>query len=302
MYRISTNQYYSSSMRQMAALTQNADRLQTQVATGKRLANPSDDSVSYQRLALIKRGTADDATYAANMSMAQSVVSTADTTLGSIEEQLQRASELAIQANSGILSESDLEAIAVALEGMVEDLVSLANTKDLRGAPLFGGSADAAFERAADGSVTYVGSAATGGVPIGESASVQLSDNGGRIFGGTGDPASPDMFAAITALAAALRDGSDVAGAVGEALGELDRSMSEVTVTRSVVGARGARLDFEADRFQEVDLDRQATRSAIEDTDVPTAIAELQKTLTILQATQASFTKLSGLSLFDYLR
>jgi flagellar hook-associated protein 3 FlgL len=31
-------------------------------------------------------------------------------------------------------------------------------------------------------------------------------------------------------------------------------------------------------------------------------VVELQKTMTILSATQASFTKLSALSLFDYLR
>ncbi len=302
MYRISTSQYYSKSMSQMASLTQNADRLQTQVATGKKLVNPSDDSVSYQRLALIRRGAANDATYAGNVALAQSVVTTADTTLGNVEQQLQRATELALQANSGVLSKDNLEVIAVALDGIVEDLVSLANTKDVRGAPLFGAGGDAAFTRNPDGSVSYVGANATDGVPIGDSATVQLSDNGGRIFGGSGDPANPDMFAAIAALAAALRDGSDVSGAVGEALGELDRSLSEVTTSRSVIGARGARLDFETDRLRDVDLDRQETRSAIEDTDVPAAIAELQKTLTILQATQASFTKLSGLSLFDYLR
>ena len=48
--------------------------------------------------------------------------------------------------------------------------------------------------------------------------------------------------------------------------------------------------------------DREITRSSIEDTDVTQAITELQKTMTILSAAQASFTKLSNLSLFDYLR
>jgi len=49
-------------------------------------------------------------------------------------------------------------------------------------------------------------------------------------------------------------------------------------------------------------VSREETRTAIEDTDIPTAVAELQKTLTVLQATQASFSKLTGMSLFDYLR
>ena len=54
--------------------------------------------------------------------------------------------------------------------------------------------------------------------------------------------------------------------------------------------------------MKDVATDREATRSALEDTDVTAAITNLQKTMTILQATQASFTKLASLSLFDYLK
>lgn len=302
MFRISTNSFYSRSTSQMAALSQNADKLQTQIATGKKLSGPSDDAVTYQRLAQLRRNELDDATYAGNVAMAQGVVAAADTTLETIQQQLQRAAELAIQANSGSRSPEDLQVIATALDGMLEDLVALANTRDVRGQPIFGAGGDGAFERAADGTVSYVGGVSTGGVPIGESASVQLSDNGARIFGGDGDPVVTDMFATVAALAAALRDGTDVAGGVEDALEGLEAAQTQVTTARSVVGARGARLDFETQRLEDVALDRDETRVAIESTDIGTAIAELQKTLTILNATQASFTKLSGLSLFDYLR
>ena len=50
------------------------------------------------------------------------------------------------------------------------------------------------------------------------------------------------------------------------------------------------------------DLTARTAVKIMEDTDITSAVTELQKTLTILQATQASFTKLTGLSLFDYLR
>ena len=36
--------------------------------------------------------------------------------------------------------------------------------------------------------------------------------------------------------------------------------------------------------------------------DIATNIAQLQQTMTVLQATQASFTKLTSVSLFDYLK
>ncbi|WP_374137885.1 flagellin, partial [Sphingomonas sp.] len=63
-----------------------------------------------------------------------------------------------------------------------------------------------------------------------------------------------------------------------------------------------ARLDLETARLESTALTREAERSGIEDTDLTTAIIELQKTTTILQATQASLGRLSSLSLFDYLR
>ena len=68
------------------------------------------------------------------------------------------------------------------------------------------------------------------------------------------------------------------------------------------LGARAQRVDIESARMTDIATDREITRSAIEDTDVTQAITELQKTMTILSAAQASFTKLSNLSLFDYLR
>ncbi len=49
-------------------------------------------------------------------------------------------------------------------------------------------------------------------------------------------------------------------------------------------------------------MTRETERSSIEDTDLTTAIIELQKATTILQATQASIGRLTSLSLFDYLR
>ncbi|MBL7344927.1 hypothetical protein, partial [Escherichia coli] len=59
---------------------------------------------------------------------------------------------------------------------------------------------------------------------------------------------------------------------------------------------------LQADRLTSVAETREATRSGIEDTDIPTAVASLQKTLTVLQATQASFSKLTSVSLFDYIK
>ena len=53
---------------------------------------------------------------------------------------------------------------------------------------------------------------------------------------------------------------------------------------------------------REAQTDRTELRSSLEDVDVTQAYTELSKTMTILTATQTSFSKLSQLSLFNYLR
>ena len=122
------------------------------------------------------------------------------------------------------------------------------------------------------------------------------------VFGGFETASgTSDVFAIIQKLSTALKSGEDVDAASAEALDGLDASIAQIASTRASVGARGARLELEADRLTEVGENREAIRSEIEEVDLPTTIAELQKTLTVLQATQSSFTKLSNLSLFNYI-
>src|SRR3569623_415526 len=102
--QISTSQFYTSNQRNMQSLTATADKLQSEVSTGKKLNAPSDDAVGYRRLQGIVRDGADDQAYAGNITIVQSALSQADTALKSISDEIQRAQELAVKANSGTLS------------------------------------------------------------------------------------------------------------------------------------------------------------------------------------------------------
>lgn len=301
--RISTSQTYDRSLTQMMALNVGADRLQGQIATGKRIAAPSDDAAAFLRLDGLRRAGADDKVNAANLDLAQTLLTQTDSTLGQVETQLQRANEIAIQANGPGMNETTRGPLVEMLKGVIDDLLSLANTRDLRGQPLFGGAAgDTAYARGPDGAIAFAGTGEPSAIPIGEGTSIRASESGARIFGGAGDPATPDMFATLSALSAALQSGEPVDAAVATALTGIAASLDQVGATRASVGARMTRIELEQGRIDEVGIAREAQRSGIEDTDVASTITELQKTLTVLQATQASFSKLTSLTLFDYLR
>lgn len=289
--RIATSQLYDRPMSLMSSLTQQADTLQTQIATGSRITRASDDSAAWRQLDTLKRADADDAAYAANVKLAQGLVAQADTALDSVTTRLQRAQELAVQAANGTMSASDRTAIGTELAGILDDLLSIANSKDVRGQPIFGGANGEAYAQASDGTISYTGSGEPSAVPLGANASVATGVTGDRAFG--------DMFATLQAIAAAVAAGDTPSGNDVDAL---QSSLDQVAAARASIGARGARLDLESTRLSDAAIAREDSRTAIDSTDISATITELQKTLTILQATQASFTKLSNLSLFDYLR
>ncbi len=298
--RIATSQLYDRSTSLMSQLTAQADKTQAQIATTKLGVTAASDAAAYVRLQQIGRATTGDAAYSANINIAKGVLAQADTALDGVQTQLQRALELATRAANDTLSDSDRSAIGEELGAIRDSLLGLANTKDdIRGQPLFGGaSGDTAYVKNADGSVSFAGTGDPAAIPVGDGESVQPSVSGTRVF----TTSQADMFAVLGDFAAALSQGGDVKAAAGKALDGINASLDQVALGRASIGARGARLDIEEDRLKDAAETRETTRSGIEDTDIPTAVAQLQKTLTVLQATQASFTKLSSVSLFDYLK
>ena len=302
--QISTAQLYDRSATLMQKLSQKADKLQIQVSSETRLLAPSDDVVAYQRLATLKQGKADDLATKGNVGLAQSLLQQTDSTLTSIENSLQQAAELALQAGNGTLTDSARATISTQLKGVLDDLVKLANTKDARGQPLFGAATgDTAVTIGANGAVGFTGTGTPPAIPLGDDQSIIATETAVRVFGGvqTANGAT-DAFAIISKLAAAIDAGGNVSSAVAEATDGINASLNQVGTVRGSVGARAARLDLVADQMTDTAANREIDRSALEDTNVTETLTELQKTMTILSATQASFTKLSQLSLFDYLR
>jgi flagellar hook-associated protein 3 FlgL len=302
--QVSTNQFYNSANAQMSQLTDQADKLQTQISTGKRLQAPSDDVVAYRQLQLIARANTDDTAYASSITMAKTLLDEGDTALGSITSQVQRAQELAVKANDGTLSPTDLQAISAELKGIVQTLAQLANSQDARGNALFAGTQGGQPVTVnADGTVTINDTGQPAAIPIASDQSIVATETAQDVFGGIPTTSgTTDLFKVLTDFTAALDAGGDTTAAAASAGDALKAALDNISDSQASIGARGARLTIVSSAMTDTGTAREAQRSALEDTDVTQAITELQKTMTILQATQASFTKLSSLSLFDYLR
>ena len=295
--QVSTNRFYDRSAAAMNALSERADRLNTQISNEKKLTAPSDDSVAYQRLAGIDRATADGAANGANLTLATSLLQQTDTALSQIADTMQQASDLAVQAGSDTLTTDARAAIGVQLAGIVDTLASLANARDARGQPLLGGADGGAAVTRTAGGYAYA-SVPPSAIPIADGQSVQAGETAARVFQFGGK----DALSIIATLAAKLQASTSSGDDARAAIADLSTATEQVTAMQASVGARAARVDLVAGQARDAATDRKATSAAIDGFDYPTAIIELQKTMTVLQATQASFSKLSQLSLFDYLR
>jgi len=109
-----------------------------------------------------------------------------------------------------------------------------------------------------------------------------------------------DLMAVIKSLGDTLIGGAgDLAGAARDTLTALDTGLNTLTTAQTVVGSRLAWIDLTLERRTNVAELRANEEQQIGGTDLPATIASLQQTMLVLEASQASFTKLSGLSLFN---
>jgi len=297
--QLSTASFYDSNARRLSSMSARAQALQTEIATGKRITTPSQDPAVAQQLAELTRKDSDAAAYGANMTLAGSLLTQADGVLGQIATQLQRARELTTQAATGTQNSETRKIIGTELESIVGAIAGLANTRNVRGQPLFGTpDGTPAVVQNPGGGFTYA-PINVSEVPIADGQSVQATESAARIFT---QADGTDTLKMLSDLAAALKDNASDGSAANAALDKISAATDQVSLVQASIGARSARVELQQSLATTANTDRGDLRSKLEDTDVTSAVIELQQLMTALSATQASFTKLSGLSLFDYLR
>ena len=130
----------------------------------------------------------------------------------------------------------------------------------------------------------------------------------GDVFG-INPSVKQDLFSTIANLAAALEaDVQDpslrakVQNTISASIVNLDRVMDKMTEIRSNIGARLKLIEDRTFTNEAFLLDLTATLSEVQDLDLISAAAELQQRLISLEASQAAFIRIQGLSLFNYIR
>ena len=218
-----------------------------------------------------------------------------ETALTSITQVLQRASELAILGANGTMAREDRAVLGAEVAELKRELTRLVNTRDVDGKYIFAGNKidSPPFVPGEDGLIEYVGDYGRLKLSISDSRSLAINTLGNELL-------TSDDFAAIESLEAGLMDNNleDIRSSVDL----VKQSSDRLSVSLGRLGGRMVTLNSQAQLQEDTSLRLETLLSAERDLDYAKAITELSQESLALQALQASFAKISQLSLFNYLR
>ena len=301
MTRIST---YLFHQRATASMLDNQSRLsktQLQLATGKRILTPSDDPAGATKTLDLQRYLETNKQFLSNMGFARARLETQETALASVTDLLQRAGELAVQGNNGTASASDREAIAAEVDQLLGQMLALANTRDSNGEYLFGGLRrdSAAFvQDPVTGAVSYQGDDQQRQIQVSEVRRIADADTGQDIFMDVTGAGGASAFDILAKFAADLRTPG---ASLSDSIGNIQLAMQQVLDVRARGGARLNALEDLGSINEDLAVTLESQLSEIKDLDYAEAVSRMNRQLLALQASQQSYTRLSQLSLFNYL-
>lgn len=307
--RISTNTLYSAGQSRITELQSALVKTQQQLATGRKILTPADDPIGASQALNLEQGQAMNSQFATNRVNAGNALREQEGVLGSLNDLVQDIQTLKVQAGNGSLDDTQRGYLAVELNGRIDQMLALANSKDGMGNYLFSGFQVATVPYVATATgATFQGDAGQRTLQVDSSRRVTISVSGQQLFEAidAGGGVLQDIFttlrgwadalAAPTTTAAAQANLAARGDAAGSALATLlDRTLS----ARAAIGAQQKEIDALDAAGSARDVYYSEAKSTLQDVDYTQAISQFSQQQTTLEAALKSFKAVSQLSLFS---
>lgn len=212
MANISSKLFNQQVMTSLKSLDDRISILQEQTSTGKKKLLSSDDPVAVGKLNAGKELLTTFNRYLDNAQNASDRLGLADTALMSVEPILIRLSELNIQANNDTLNQQDRLAIRAEVEELKSFLLDIANSRDVNGVAIFGGTAGDIdpFQKVSEGKVNYFGDLGQMKLAISENKNIETAISGFDTFMNiSSQSGNKSIFQIIDEFSAALMFNQD---------------------------------------------------------------------------------------------
>ncbi|NOZ28622.1 MAG: flagellar hook-associated protein 3 [Chloroflexi bacterium] len=272
-------------------------RLQSVVASGKRIQKPEDDPIGVERALEIRSHLRGLETTLRNLGLTTDWLGATDKALRDLGDVVKRAHALALRAvNEANQSPEAFQGWIVEVDAMLRQAVQIGNSSH-RGLYLFSGRRvnTAPFELVSTPTpqVIYHGDGGALEHELEEGLRIQINVPGDH-------PLFQQVFDSLTGLRSAL-EAQDTDG-IRSSIEDIEQALDTTLEALAVIGSRADRVDATESRLREWELDLRQLLSDVEDADMAEAVLNLNVEDQAYRALLAASARLVGPSLVDYLR
>lgn len=281
--------------------TLNEQRLTSELSSGLRVTQLSDDPVAAGQASLLSSGVSQDDTFVQTAATTQSLLQVTDSALGSVVTQLTSAISLAVAGTGGTNDASNLAAISQQLAGVRDQVVSLGNSS-YQGSYIFAGSKGSVQPFTVNTSTTpatttYNGDAQVGSVTTENGQQLQTGLAGSAVFSAPG----ADVMTALNNLVADFASGTASSTSLTD-ISALQTALGNVSQQRTVLDSSLSRLESASTYAQTDAVNRTAAASTLVAADPATVATQLSSAETQNQALMSVIATVEKQSLFDVIQ
>lgn len=270
-----------------------------QMSSGRRVQVASDDPAASAALSVNLQEQSRQDQYLQSISSVREMLSASDSALSGVVESLTRAVTVGVEGATGTVSADDRISLANEIDGIRDQVLSLANTS-YQGIHLFAGTNVTATAFVADANsasgIRYDGNQQVNKVLIGDGHAIQTGVAGDSLFM---DPAA-NVFAALSSLSGALK--SNDADGVAAATQQVRGALTHVSGLRVTYGSGLSQLDSDEQFLQSANVQAQLRENDLVGVDPAEAITQMQQAQYARDATLAAVARTQQVSLLNYLQ
>ncbi|MGE5662666.1 MAG: flagellar hook-associated protein FlgL [Ignavibacteriales bacterium] len=292
--RVTQSMMSRNMVKQINDSYRNLDRLQTQISTGKRINQPSDDPYGVSRVLHYNTKIKEIETFQRNVTEANNWLDMTDDAIMKSNELLIRAKELMVQGSQDSFGMKAREAIADELAQLKLNLGDIANTT-YKGRYIFSGSDtdQAPF----DGTNFTGANLDQRQLEVTQGSYLPINVAGKELFGYGGG-----LFTLIDQMVTDLRDPSKSGKDLTNYVTQLENQQDHFVAIQSTVGARVNRIEQARDRLDLQLVSFNKYLSEVDGVDMAKAITELTSQENIHKAALSAGSRVIQQTLVDFIR
>ncbi|MGE5472841.1 MAG: flagellar hook-associated protein FlgL [Ignavibacteriales bacterium] len=304
--RITNNMLVNNMMYNMGNNLGRLDKIQQQLATGKKISSASDDPIVASRALKLRTDVSEITQYNKNVKDASSWLDVTESTVSNMNDILQRVRELSVEGANGSLSTEDAQSVAIEVKQLREQIVQLSNTT-YAGRYIFSGykTNQPLVDKNTNLYNIQVVSAGAGRedieyeIGIGDKMNVNVL--GSEVLGGAGTVGTaPKMLEDLDNLIGALNANNPTQ--INSSISDIDDNIDNLLMIEADIGARTNRLDLTKNRLEANETNFTELLSENEDADMAQVIMQLKSEENVYNASLAGGARVIQSSLVDFLK